>query len=897
MPESLKTVFIIDAHAYLHKSYHAIRNLSNSKGEDVGALYGFNKMLASLMKQKKPDYVAVCFDSPGKTFRNDMFSGYKANRKETEPALKNQLNIARDLTRALGLKPVYLQGFEADDIISTVAREFYERGIKVVIVSGDKDITQLINENIKLWDGQNPSYTGIEGVFEKFGVKPDGILDYLSLIGDSSDNVPGAKGIGPKGALKLFERFGTLDEIIIAAKENPDSDKKTAMDKLLDKVKASLDNILLSKKLITLDDKAPIEIKVEDFIPKSPEKDWLENIAARLEFKDLRLQAASLNAAPGLFDNLEEAPQDMSVSMPEFCSLNEVLKSKESLNLFAEKEYIAIGAEGKAFIKAVLELSGDEKKEIINVLADDKIFKVCYNLKKIMHISDFPYPKEKPRNFSDTLLAYHLLNPSDKKSDIADILQSVYDPTTYLSPKGRLEKTSGAYGTASRWWGENEDASKCLGVLLKPLGDLDKRLNIEIKEKALDSLYREFELPLIGIIYLMEKLGIKMDKVFLEKLSEEIEIKITKLQTEIFDLSKEEVNLNSPKQLSELIYEKLNIQLDEKNKKIHKTKTGYATSHEALLSIKSEHPIIDKILQYRELSKLKSSFVDNLLKIIAEDGRVHTNYEQDGTATGRFSSSKPNLQNIPIRSEYGSKIRKAFVAKQGYSLIAADYSQIDLRVLAHLSGDENLINSFLKNEDIHKRTAASVFKVEENKVEPEMRRLAKAINFGIVYGQTAFGLSRQLNIKGDEAQKYIDHYFELYKGVKTWIDSTIVLAREKGYVVTLTGRRRSVPDIASNNISLKNFAQRIAVNTPVQGGSADIIKKAMINVFFKIKDLKLDARMLMQVHDELIFEVKDDIKMEVSKIIVREMENAFKLKVPMKVELKAGKNWADMEKL
>ncbi|MBU2529508.1 MAG: DNA polymerase I [Elusimicrobia bacterium] len=865
----LKTVFIIDAHAYLHKSYHAIRNLSNSKGEEVGALYGFNKMLASLMQQKKPDYVAVCFDSPGKTFRNEIFSDYKANRKETEPALKNQLNIARDLTIALGLKPLYLHGFEADDIISTVAREFSEKGVKVVIISGDKDITQLVSENIKLWDGQNPSYMGVEGVFEKFGVKPDGILDYLSLIGDSSDNVPGAKGIGPKGALNLFERYGNLDKIIAAAKENPDSPKKTAMDKLLDKVKASLDNIILSKKLITLDDKAPIEIKVEDFIPKSPEREILENMAARLEFKDLMIKAASLNQEPGLFDSINAA-EPTSLDMPEFCSLKEVLNSRGSLNIFTEREYIAIGTEGKAFIKVALELSGDEKKEIINLLADDKIFKVCYNLKKIMHISDFPYPKANPRNFSDTLLAYHLLNPSDKKSDIADILQSVY---------------------------ENEDISKCLGVLLKPLGDLDKRLNIEIKEKALDSLYREFELPLIGIIYLMEKLGIKMDRVFLEKLSEDIEIKITKLQAEIFDLSKEEVNLNSPKQLAELIYEKLNIQLDEKNKKIHKTQTGYSTSEEALLSIKGEHPIIDKILQYRELSKLKSSFVDNLLKIIAEDGRVHTNYDQDGTATGRFSSSKPNLQNIPIRSEYGSKIRKAFVAKEGYCLIAADYSQIDLRVLAHLSGDENLITSFLKNQDIHKRTAASVFKVEENKVEPEMRRLAKAINFGIVYGQTAFGLARQLNIKGDEAQKYIDHYFELYKGVKIWIDSTIALAREKGYIVTLTGRRRSVPDIDSNNISLKNFAQRIAVNTPVQGGSADTIKKAMINVFLKIEDLKLDARMLMQVHDELIFEVKDDIKMKVSKIIVSEMENAFKLRVPMKVELKAGKNWADMEKL
>ncbi|MCK5582462.1 MAG: DNA polymerase I, partial [Elusimicrobiales bacterium] len=501
---------------------------------------------------------------------------------------------------------------------------------------------------------------------------------------------------------------------------------------------------------------------------------------------------------------------------------------------------------------------------------DGKVFKACYNLKKVMHLLGFSYPSDKPRNFSDTLIAYHLLNPSDKKSEIADILNSVY---------------------------KNEDAAKRLGILLKPLAELDEKLNIEIKEKGLDSLYKDLELPLIGIIYLMEKAGIKMDKVFLEKFSQELEEKIEKLQTEIFALAKEEINLNSPKQLSELIYEKLNIDLDEKNKKIFKTKTGYSTSEEALLSIKDRHPIIDEILQYRELTKLKSSFVDNLLKLIAGDGHVHTNYEQDGTATGRFSSSKPNLQNIPIRSDYGLKIRKAFKAKEGYCLIAADYSQIDLRVLAHLSEDENLITAFLKNEDIHKRTAAEVFKVEENKVTLEMRRLAKAINFGIVYGQTAFGLARQLNIKGEEAQKYIDHYFELYKGVKTWIDSTIIFAKANGYVATLTGRRRDIPDIDSNNISLRNFAQRIAMNTPVQGGSADIIKKAMINVFFKIEDLKLDARMLMQVHDELIFEVKDDIKKEVSKIIKDEMENAFKLKVPMKVELKAGKNWADMEKI
>ncbi len=868
MPQRLKTVFIVDAHAYLHRSYHAIRNLSNSKGEDVGALYGFNKMLSALMKQKKPDYVAVCFDSPGKTFRNDMFSDYKANRKETDPALKTQLNIARDLTRALGLKPIYLQGFEADDIISTVAREFSAKDIKIVIISGDKDLTQLINENIKLWDGQKPSYTDSEGVFEKFGVKPDGILDYLSLIGDSSDNVPGAKGIGPKGALKLFERFGSLDDIISAAKEAPISDNKTAMDKLLDKVRASLDNIILSKKLITLDDKAPIEIKIEDFICKVPEKEILNTMAKRLEFKDLKIKAASLNTEPGLFDSLNEPSQD-SVDMPEFTGLKEVLNSQNSFSVFAEGEYIAIGAAGKAFIKVTQELSDDEKKYLIDVLEDEKIFKTCYNLKKIMHISGFPYPSAKPANFSDALIAYHLLKPSDKKSDIADILGCVH---------------------------ESEDINKYLGMLLKPLGAFDEKINIEIKKKGLFSLYTELELPLIGIIYLMERLGIKIDKEFLENLSVDIEGKIEKLQLKIFALSKEEINLNSPKQLSELIYEKLNIQLDEKNKNIYKTKTGYSTSEEALLSIKGEHPIIEEILQYRELTKLKSSFVDNLLKLIAEDGRVHTNYEQDGTATGRFSSSRPNLQNIPIRSEYGSKIRKAFLAKEGYSFIAADYSQIDLRVLAHLSEDENLIASFLNNEDIHKRTAAEVFKVEESKVTIEMRRLAKAINFGIVYGQTSFGLARQLNIKGDEAQKYIDHYFELYKGVKTWIDTTIAFAVENGYVATLTGRRRNIPDIESTNGSLKNFAQRIAMNTPVQGGSADIIKKAMINVFLKIENLKLDARMLMQVHDELIFEVKDDIKIEVSKIIKDEMENAFKLKVPMKVELKAGKNWADMEK-
>lgn len=865
---SPKTVFIIDAHAYLHRSYHAIRNLSNSKGEDVGALYGFNKMVSALLKQKKPDYVVVCFDSPGKTFRNDMFQKYKANRKETDPALKNQLNIARDLTKALGLKPVYLQGYEADDLISTVVREFSEKGVGSIIVSGDKDLTQLINENTKLWDGQKPSYTGAEGVFEKFGVKPERMLDYLSLIGDSSDNIPGAKGIGPKGALKLFECFVSLDKIINAARESSSEKNKTAIDKLLEKVSASLDNIILSKKLITLDDKAPIEIKIEDFIPKAPEKEILDNMAARLEFKDLRIKAASLNREPGLFDGLNESTQELPVNMPDFAGLNEVLDSPRTLSLFAEDEYIAIGGGGKAFIKAARELSIDEKKALTRVLADEKIFKVCYNLKKIMHISDFPYPRVKPHNFSDALIAHHLINPSDKKSAIADILGSVY---------------------------ESEDIAKRLGILLKPLGAFDEKLNIEIKEKGLDSLYHEIELPLIGMIYLMEKMGIKMDKVFLENLSQEIEEKIAKLQTEIFALSKEEINLNSPKQLSELIYEKLNIQLDEKNKKIYKTKTGYSTSEEALLSIKGEHRIIDAILQYRELTKLKSSFVDNLLKLIADDGRVHTNYEQDGTATGRFSSSKPNLQNIPIRSAYGSKIRKAFIAKEGYSFIAADYSQIDLRVLAHLSEDKNLIASFLKNEDIHKRTAAEVFKVEENKVTTEMRRLAKAINFGIVYGQTAFGLARQLNIKGDEAQKYIDHYFELYKGVKTWIDTTIDFAKANGYVATLTGRRRNIPDIDSSNISLKNFAQRIAMNTPVQGGSADIIKKAMINVFLKIEDLKLDAKMLMQVHDELIFEVRDDIKMEVSKIIKDEMENAFKLKVPMKVELKAGKTWADME--
>jgi len=843
----------VDAHAFLHRSYHALPKLTTSRGEPVGALYGFLRLLLKIKKEFKPHYAAVCFDAPGGTFRDAVYSEYKANRKETEPELRAQLKAAPELPAAVGLKAVVLPGYEADDLIAALARRFAAAGHEVVIATGDKDAAQLVGGGVRLWDGASASFSGPEEVLAKFGVGPERIADYLALTGDSSDNVPGVAGIGPKGALKLLGAYGPLESILSAAADPA----LAAKDKLLAKVARSRDNAVLSKRLITLEGKAPVEGGLVEFEVGPPDAALAGELARRYEFRDLAAAAPQ----PALFDvpSAPEAPPGEVFARA----------SKDGFVFLACSEAgVCAGSDKGAACFGPGRPDPGDKAGFSGLLLDPRVLKIAAGLKGAMHLMDLE-PAREVRNFFELEAAHSLLNA--RKSDLRRLI---------------FEKAGALPGEE----GSREELLAAVGVMPKIYPEIKKDLG----DAGLEKVYSELELPLVPVIYAMERSGFRVDMPVLTALSSEFEARLEAIEAEAERLTGEKVNLNSPKQLAWLLYEKLNIQLDDAQKKMFRTKDGYSTAEEVLQILKPAHPVIEKLLEFREISKLKSSFVDNLLALADAGGRVHSTFEQGGTATGRFSSSKPNLQNIPARSASGRLVRRAFIARPGYSLLSADYSQIDLRVLAHVSGDAALVSAFRSGDDIHLRTAAEVFHCAPALVTKEMRNSAKAINFGIVYGQTAQGLARGLGIPRAEAAKYIKHYFEVYSGVKAWIDGAIAGAKANGFAATFTGRRRAVPEINGSNGSLRAFAERVAVNTPIQGGSADIIKKAMIDIYAGIKS---DDRifMVLQVHDELVFEVKAGYEAAAAKLVRAGMENAFKLEVPLRADLKTGPNWLDME--
>ena len=847
-------VFIIDAHAFLHRSYHALPKFSTSKGEEVGALYGFTRLLLRILREKKPEYVAVCFDSKGGTFRDDLYGEYKANRKETEPGLVGQLNTARDLVKALGLKGVYLKGFEADDIIATLARRAAAAGLEAVIVSGDKDAAQLVGENVKMWDGSSTDFSGPEAVEKKYGLPPGLLPDYFALLGDSSDNVPGVAGVGAKSAAKLVQTYGALEKILAAAMDP----ELVAKDKALAKVAKDMENARLSRRLVTLEGDAPIEGGLEILKPAAPGGPELEEMARRLEFKDLLALAGSAPA------------EHAAAPLPPVKTPEEILGAGQTPAFAAFEDGLVIGSAAGVCVLRPGFFSAEQAAPAVKILADAGAEKTVFGLKQVLRLLDLP-AGFLPKNYFDAEAAAALL-AAGRGSPLP---QLVFE---------RLGQPMQLPGT------DEEKAQAC--AALPALGAL---LKADLEKAGMTAVYSELELPLLPAVYAMERTGAAADTALLGELSTRFERKMAELQAEAERLTGTPVNLNSPKQVAFLLYEKLNLGLGEAQKKQFKNKDGYSTGEEALVYLKAAHPVVPLIMEFREVSKLKSSFVDNLLAAAGPDGRLHTTFDQLGTATGRFSSSKPNLQNLPIRTDSGLLVRKCFVAREGFSLLSADYSQIDLRVLAHLSGDRNLTGAFRNGEDIHLRTASEIFHSAPQLVTPEMRRAAKAVNFGIVYGQTPTGLSRELGISRAEAANYIKHYFEACPGVKEWSDRTLAEAKKTGYVTTFTGRRRPLPELAASNPHLRGFAERAAVNTPVQGGSAEIIKKAMISLFRSFLGSG-DVFMLLQVHDELVFEVREGKVREAAAVIKKAMEGAYELAVPLKADFKAGPNWRDMVK-
>ncbi|MBI4375555.1 MAG: DNA polymerase I [Elusimicrobia bacterium] len=856
-------LYLVDAHAYLHRAYHALPPLNNSKGEPVGALFGFARMLLNLLKKEKPDRVAVCFDHPDPTFRHKAYEAYKATRKETDGDLSRQLARAPDLARAMGFSTVELPGYEADDVMATLARGAVKEGIEAVLVTGDKDALQLISPGIRvLRDVAQGLWMDAEQVREKFGVSPSGIVDYLTLIGDSTDNIPGIKGIGPVSAAKLLNEFGGVAELMRAAKAGDSRIPAKTAKALVEGEKDALSATALLK----LEENAPLKIGPKDCVFPRPDAAKLAAMLEALEFhsllKEMIPETASSLPAPSQVSegpSWRELPPEKVLPEMEKASTILVAALRHEGNLVdSSPAHLALALEdGKA---CFLDQSQAQRfRRAIAKVLEGRALKATYGLKEAFGgLSALGFELSAP--WFDAKIAAYCLSPIRPKAD----------PVSDGDWKGALKAR----------------LSRCHS---------HRELRRRMDEAQVLKLYDDVELPLVRILKEMEDHGVCVDEPYLQALSKEFQGDIEALKTELDELAGQSINVNSPKQLSELLFDKLKLPV------VHKTaKGGRSTDEDCLKELSKQHPIPAKVLEYRELAKLKSTYIDGLLdRIDRNSGRVHTSFDQTGTETGRFSSSNPNLQNIPVRSKAGQRIRRAFVSAKGWRLLSADYSQIDLRVLAHMSADPVLKESFINGEDVHLRTACEIFRVSPDAVDSEMRRRAKAVNFGIVYGQTPFGLAAELGIAQREAQEIIHKYFERYRGVARWMEENIIEARRVGYARTFLGRIRHLPELEAKNTAVRQFGERAARNTPIQGGSADVIKLAMLKVHEGLSGshARFKAKMLLQIHDELLFEVPRAELEEFAGWARKTMEQAVALSVPLVVDVKAGANWQDMEKI
>ena len=886
-----KSLYLIDGSSYIFRAYFGIRQfLSTSSGFPTNALYGFINMLQKVVKDEKPDYLAVAFDSKEKTFRHKMYEDYKANREAPPEDLAKQFPYFEPLVQAYNIHGVRVPGFEADDIIGTLAKKAAEEGFKVVIVSGDKDMMQLIGPDIRMLDTMKNKWFGIEEVEEKFGVTPDKVVDVMGLMGDSSDHIPGVKGVGPKTASELIRKFGSMNELY----ERIDEVDKA---KLKEKLVQDKEMALLSRELVTINTTMEMESELEDLKYKSPDNEKLIKLFSEFEFSSLlgELGEDSEESTPTIESRYEtiltEAGLERWIKQLkkakffaldlETTSLHPVQAGVVGVSLSCEPGVACYIPLTHRYLGVPDQLDLDWViKKLKPLLEDPKVKKVGQNIKY-----DLIVLRNEGVNLQgvafDTMLASYILNPSGRRHNMDDMARDYLGHTTtkYKDVVGTASKEIGFdevdVERATEYAAEDADITWRLYEKLSPLlkGD-DLKLLLEL------------ELPLVEVLAEMEIHGMKLDKSHLQKLSQLIQKKLEDQQKEIYSLAGEEFNINSPKQLSVILFEKLELPV------IKKTKSGYSTDVSVLEQLAAEHDLPDVILSYRQLGKLKSTYIDALQEeIFNRTGRVHTSFNQTVAATGRLSSSNPNLQNIPIRTELGREIRKAFVAEGNNHLLSADYSQVELRVLAHLSEDEALVDAFQMGEDIHTRTACEIFGTSPERLDAEARRMAKAVNFGIVYGLSAFGLSKQLKIYPKDAKKFIDQYFALYKNVKIYMDETIAQAKELGYTMTIMNRKRYLPDLKSQNRQVRESAERIAINSPVQGSAADLIKLAMIRLAEKIRKKKLKSRMILQVHDELVFECPEDEEQEMRALVKKEMEEVMPLKVPLVVDIGWGENW------
>ncbi len=902
-----KPLLLVDGSSWLHRAFNALPALSTKAGEPTGALYGVLNMLRRLLADYRPDYLAVVFDAPGKTFRHAMFSDYKVHRPPLDPQLVQQIEPLHACVRALGLPLLQVAGVEADDVIGTLTKQATARGLPVLIISGDKDLAQLVDERVRMLDTMKNVVTDIAGVEQKFGVPPALIVDWLALVGDSSDNIPGVPGVGPLTAAKWLREYGSLDALI--------ANSAAISGKIGDKLRAGLEQLPLSRQLATLDCNVPLPVAFEDLRSAPPDKAALRALYERYEFRSwLRelvsplppagerpgVRAASSEAAP--MENTDPPTYELILDQ---AALDGWLERLRTADLFAfdtettSLNYLNARIVGVSFAvnpreAAYVPLAHDypgapeqlDREHVLDRLrplleAADRP-KVGQHLKYDLHVlTNHGIALRGIRH--DTLLESYVLD-STARHDLDSLAERHLRLRTIhyedVAGKGAKQLTFNqvALEQAGPYAAEDADVALRLHRCLWP------RLE---REPGLRKLYEELEIPLIDVLARMERTGVRVDAAALRQQSGELARRLWELEQQAHDLAGEKFNLGSPKQLQVILFERLGLPAGKK------TATGQAsTAEDVLQELALDYPLPRVILEHRALSKLKSTYTDRLPEQIHPGtGRVHTSYHQAVASTGRLSSSDPNLQNIPIRTPEGRRIRQAFVPEPGWVMLAADYSQIELRIMAHLSGDEGLLRAFAVGADVHRATAAEVFGVALEEVTAEQRRSAKAINFGLIYGMSAFGLAQQLGIERGAAKDYVDRYFARYPGVKTYMDDTRRRAAERGYVETVFGRRLYLPDIRARNPQLRQAAERAAINAPMQGTAADIIKRAMLAVDRWLRESSFPARMIMQVHDELVFEVAGDAAAEAGERIRAAMVAAAELRVPLEVDIGVGANW------
>jgi len=897
-----KTFFIIDGSSYIYRAFYAIRRLTNSKGMATQAVYGFITMLLKVIRERKPDYICVVFDAPGPNFRHQLSDAYKATRQVTPEELIPQIPYIKKAVRYFGVPQMELEGYEADDLIATLTHWALSRGLEIVVVSADKDLHQLIQDpEVRQWDPQNDRVFTEDAVLERFGVTPGQMVEYLALVGDTTDNISGVKGIGAKTAGQLLKKWGSLDRIYENLSDvTPDS--------LRQKLLTGRQSAYLSRDLVSLRLDVLIQKDLEEFSPAPPMRQEMFSLCEELDFKTI-------------LDMLKREwaePEEETIISPKLSSrkrVDRLIRTREELaemvRIASAQPLIALEIETTSrdamqadIISIALCWDGDDAwyipighrpecgiqltaaeglRGLEPVLGAKTVSKAGHNL-KFQWIVLKRYGIDLQSMTFDTMIASYLLDPGSQTHATERICSEHLDEDicSYEDLTGRGKKQ---VSFAEIDFEKAVDYA-CRGV--ETCWRLVPVLRQKLEENNLKNLYESIELPLTEVLARMEYTGILVDREILQDLSIEFEKALDQKAALIYQIAGDEFNIQSPKQLAHILFDKMGLRV------LKKTKSGPSTDTSVLEELALEHPVAEQVLVYRTLSKLKGTYADALPKLVHPDtGRIHTSFNQAVTATGRLSSSNPNLQNIPIRSEEGRRIRQAFIAAPGNILISADYSQIELRVLAHYSGDRNLTDSFRNDEDVHRRTAAEIFGVTADEVSAEMRRQAKMINFGIAYGMSPFGLAQRLRISTKIAKAAIDRYFERYSGVRDFIDSVIRKARDQGYTETLLGRRRPIPELQSRNYSIRQLGERLAINTPIQGTAADLIKKAMVDIGLRLKKENLGVQMLLQVHDELLFEASSDQRTPVEDLIRESMENVWEIDVPLKVDIGCGSNWTE----